>query len=61
MASLLEEPSPKSRIIVTLKEGSRVEKIGETGDWVKVKIWGKTIGWTAKDLLRETGVNESEK
>ncbi len=60
-AGLLEEPSPRSKIILTLKEGSRVEKIGESGEWVKVKIWGKTIGWISKDLIQEAGVSESER
>ncbi len=52
-APLREKPSSKSKIIETLKKGRKVEKIGESGNWVKVKIWETTIGWTTKDLLQE--------
>ena len=52
-APLREKPSSQSKIIVTLKKGRKVEKIGESGKWVKVKIWDTTIGWTLKDLLQE--------
>jgi hypothetical protein len=58
---LREKPSRKSKIIETLKKGRKVEMIGESGNWVKVKIWETTIGWTSKDLLREIGVNDSQK
>ena len=52
-APLREKPSSQSKIIETLKKGRKVEKIGESGKWVKVKIWDTTIGWTLKDLLQE--------
>jgi hypothetical protein len=53
-ANLREEPSPQSKIILTLKPGRKVEKIGESGNWVQIKIWGTTIGWLQKELLQET-------
>jgi len=58
---LREKPSSKSKIIETLKKGRKVEMIGESGNWVKVKIWETTLGWTLKDFLRETGANDSKK
>jgi uncharacterized protein YgiM (DUF1202 family) len=52
-AGLREEPSPQSKIILTLKPGRRVEKIGESGNWVQIRIWGTTTGWLQKELLGE--------
>ena len=52
-ANLREGPSPQTKLIVTLRKGRKVEKIGESGSWVKVKIWEKTIGWVQKNLLKE--------
>jgi hypothetical protein len=50
---LREQPSTHSKIILTLKPGRKVEKIGESGNWVRVKIWETTTGWILKDLLQE--------
>jgi len=52
-ANLREEPSPQSKIILTLKPGRKVEKIGESGNWVQIRIWGTTTGWLQKELLGE--------
>jgi hypothetical protein len=51
--NLREQPSSHSKIILTLKPGRKVEKIGESGNWVRVKIWETTTGWILKDLLQE--------
>jgi hypothetical protein len=52
-ANLREEPSPQSKIILTLKPGRKVEKIGESGNWFQIRIWGTTTGWLQKELLGE--------
>jgi hypothetical protein len=52
-ANLRERPSTRSKIILTLKPGRKVEKIGESGNWVQVRIWETTTGWIFKNLLQE--------
>jgi len=52
-ANLRERPSTQSKIILTLKPGRKVEKIGESGNWVQIRIWETTTGWILKDLLQE--------
>ncbi len=52
-ASLREGPSAESKIILTFRPGRKVEKIEESGNWVRVKIWETTIGWVQKDFLEE--------
>ncbi|MGE5254835.1 MAG: SH3 domain-containing protein, partial [Planctomycetaceae bacterium] len=50
---LREQPSTQAKILLTLKPGRKLEKIGESGNWVRVKIWETTTGWILKDLLQE--------
>jgi hypothetical protein len=52
-ANLREKPSTQSKTILTLKPGRKVEKIGESGNWVQIRIWETTTGWVLKDLLQE--------
>ena len=52
-ANLREQPSTQSKILLTLKPGRKVEKIEESGNWVRVRIWETTTGWILKDLLQE--------
>jgi hypothetical protein len=52
-ANLRERPSTQSKILLALKPGRKVEKIEESGNWVRVRIWETTTGWIWKDLLQE--------
>ncbi len=52
-AQLRDRPSSQSKIILTFKPGRKVEKIGESGNWVKVRIWETTTGWVLKEFLVE--------
>ena len=52
-AQLRERPSTESKIILVFKRGRKVEKIGESGNWVRVRIWETTTGWVLKDFLEE--------
>jgi hypothetical protein len=52
-ANLREGPSDRAKIILTLKPGRKVEKIGESGSWVQIRIWETTTGWVQKELLQE--------
>jgi len=46
------EPSPASKVVLVLKKGRRVEKIGESGKFSKVKLsWGDT-GWVLTRFLK---------
>ncbi len=47
-----QEPSPTSRVISILRKGREVEKIGESGRWIKVRTpWQKT-GFMRGDSLQ---------
>jgi uncharacterized protein YgiM (DUF1202 family) len=52
-ANLREGPSDQSKIILTLKPGRRMEKIGDSGNWVQIRIRETTTGWAQKELLQE--------
>jgi hypothetical protein len=46
------EPNFASKVIVVLKNGREVEKIGESGEYTKVRLpWGNT-GWVATRFLQ---------
>ncbi len=52
-APMMTAPSAKSKLIYVLRQGRKVEKIGETSGWMKVKMsWGDT-GWVASNLLEK--------
>ena len=52
-ANVRSEPDLKSKIITTLKKGTKVEKIGQTGDWVHVKLSSEKTGWIFHELVKE--------
>jgi len=52
-ANVRTEPDLKSKIIATLKKGTKVEKIGQTGDWVHVKLSSGKTGWIFHELVKE--------
>jgi SH3-like domain-containing protein len=50
-APMMTAPSTKSKLIYVLREGRKVEKLGESSGWTKVKVaWGDT-GWVSSNLL----------
>ncbi len=52
-ANVRSEPDLKSKILATLKKGTKVEKIGQTGDWVHVKLPSGKTGWIFHELVKE--------
>ena len=52
-AHLRDRPSTQSKIILTFKPGRKVEKVEESENWVKVRIWETTTGWVLKEFLVE--------
>jgi uncharacterized protein YgiM (DUF1202 family) len=44
-------PSTRSKIIAVLPKGERVEKIGESGNWSKIKLPSGTDAWVFTDFL----------
>lgn len=52
-APMMTAPSAESKLIYVLRQGRKVEKIGGTSGWMKVKMsWGDT-GWVASNLLEK--------
>lgn len=47
------EADPKSKIITTLKKGTKVEKIGQSGNWVNVKLPSGESGHIFHELVKE--------
>ena len=50
-ALLRSRPAKSSRRVGWVKRGIVVEKLSESGDWLKVKTWGNKIGFIRQDLL----------
>lgn len=44
---------PKSKIITTLKKGTKIEKIGQSGNWVNVKLPSGESGYILHELVKE--------
>jgi hypothetical protein len=52
-AKMRSKPSTTGEIVFILRKGRAIEKIGESGSWYQVKLWGKT-GWISKSLVQES-------
>jgi hypothetical protein len=52
-ASIRSGPTTKSKILATLKKGTIVEYLGESGDWFNVKLSTGVTGWVFKSLVTE--------
>jgi hypothetical protein len=50
-ALLRSRPAKSSRRVGWVKRGIVVEKLAESGDWLKVKTWSNKIGFIRQDLL----------
>jgi SH3-like domain-containing protein len=51
IARMRAEPNLKSKVVLVLKKGRKVEKLEESGEFVKVRLsWGDS-GWVQKRLL----------
>ncbi len=51
--NLRSVPNAGGKIITTLKVGDKIEKIGESNDWLRVKSSSGNTGWIFKDLAKE--------
>jgi len=47
-ANVRQEPSAKSRVVATLTQGTIIEKLEESGNWIKIKLANGIIGWIYK-------------
>jgi hypothetical protein len=52
-ANLRVEANNKSKIIMTLKKGERVEYLSKSGNWFNIKLSTGVTGWVIKDLVTE--------
>ena len=48
-----QEPTTQSKVITTLKKGTKIEKMGQTGNWVNVKLPSGEMGWIFHELVEE--------
>ncbi|MHB8910841.1 MAG: SH3 domain-containing protein [Syntrophales bacterium] len=52
-ASVRSEPTTKSKILATLKKGTKVESLGRSGSWFKIKLSTGATGWVFNSLVTE--------
>jgi len=52
-SNIRAEPSIKSKIITTIKKGTKIEKIRESPDWFEVRLPSGKIGHVYKPLVNE--------
>jgi uncharacterized protein YgiM (DUF1202 family)/curli biogenesis system outer membrane secretion channel CsgG len=52
-ANVRTEANAQSKIITQLKKGEKVEKLGKSGNWFKIKLTSGETGWVFKDLVKE--------
>jgi len=54
-------PSTRSKVISVLPKGAKVEKIGESGNWTKVRLPSGEEAWIFSDFLQQGPPGESER
>ena len=52
-ANIRSKANSKSKIIVTLKKGTKIEYLGKSGNWLNVKLPTGVTGWIFRDLVTE--------
>ncbi len=52
-ANVRAEANAQSKIIIQLKKEEKVEKLGKSGNWFKIKLTSGETGWVFKDLVKE--------
>jgi hypothetical protein len=52
-ASLRSAPNTKSKILSTLKKGTKIEYLGKSGTWLNVKLSTGVTGWVSNSLVTE--------
>jgi hypothetical protein len=52
-ASVRAEPNTKSKILSTLKKGTKIEALDKSGKWFKIKLPTGATGWVAGSLVTE--------
>jgi hypothetical protein len=52
-ANIRSESNAKSKIIATLKKGTKVEYLGKSGNWFNVKLSTGVTGWVSNSLVTD--------
>jgi len=52
-SNIRTEPATKSKIIITVKKGTKLKEISKSGDWLKVQLESGKIGYIYKTLVKE--------
>lgn len=50
---LRSDANTKSKTIKNLKKGEKIEKLMESGNWIKVKLLSGETGWVHKSMVKE--------
>lgn len=52
-ANLKSEPNNKSKTIIKLKKGTKIEFLGESENWVNIKLSTGVTGWVSNSQVKE--------
>jgi hypothetical protein len=52
-ANIREKANTKCKVVTTVKKGDQLEKMGQSGDWCKVKLPSGQTGWVSINLVKE--------
>lgn len=52
-SNVFSEPNPSSTLLFEIHEGTKLEIIDESNDWINVKTPNNTFGWIEKSTLSE--------
>ncbi len=52
-AKIRSEPNTKSKTLITLKKGTQVDYLGESGKWLNVKLSTGVTGWVSSSFVAE--------
>lgn len=59
-ANIKEGPSIQSATLITVRQGTMLEKVGEEGSWVKVKLESGEMGWIYGDLVEQSLTSQKQ-
>jgi SH3-like domain-containing protein len=52
-SNIRSEPSTRSKVMATLRKGTIVVKVDESGDWFNVRLPSRETGWIFRQLVKE--------
>jgi uncharacterized protein YgiM (DUF1202 family) len=51
MTRVKETPSLQSATLMTVRQGTRLQKIGTEGDWIRIRLASGELGWVYGEVV----------